>query len=172
MKKTIIISVILLSTAGLVFGQNFQRGDFQRMGNAPAGRNAQGFGAAVVEIVELKGKITLNEDTCSSIKSGKEDLDLLINPAAIGTLNLKSGDNIEVKGFKVPGPNWSVTEKSAVKVMELTVNGKTYMLMGGRGGNYGSRMNGGRPGMNDYHHRSGNWDYGSYKNNAPGRVSR
>ncbi len=134
------------------------------MGNTPAVKNAQGYGAAVMEIVEIKGKITLKEDSFPSIRSGKQDLDLLMQPGAIEALKLKSGDTVAVKGFKVPGPDWSVTEKSAVKVREITVNGKTYMVMGGRGGRH--------PGMNENHHRSENRNSGSYRNNAPGKGNR
>ncbi len=139
MKKTVIISVLLLSAATLSFGQNFygrQGEEYQGMNRSPARQNFMRPGSGsggVAELVELKGKISLEENSFPSIKTGKEDLDLIIGPAAVETLKLKSGDNITVKGFKVPGPNWSVDEKSALKVREITVNDKTYLVMGGSG---------------------------------------
>ncbi len=160
MKKTIIISVILLSAAALTFGQsNYGRqgGNFRGMNNAPA----QGRGA-VVEIVELKGRITLNENTFPSIQSGKEDFTLIIGPASVESLKLKSGDTVSVEGFKVPGPDWAVDGKSALKVREITVNGKTYRVAGGRG------MADRGPGMNNFRNNQCYENYGSNRNFAPG----
>ena len=151
MKKTIIITVLMLSAASLTFGQNFY-GRQDGKGSEPGfNNNRGGFGGAVVEIVETSGKITITENACPSVKSGKEDLDLLIGPAAVESLKLKSGDTVAVKGFKVPGPNWSVDGKSALKVMEITVNGKTYLVAGRRGNmdGRGSGMDSRRGSMED-----------------------
>ena len=135
MKKTLIISVLLLSTAAFTFAEGFNRpSENGRFGNS---NNRQGIQREIVaEILEIAGKITLNENECPTIKSGKEDVDILIGPAVVEALDLKSGNTVSVNGIKVPGPNWSVDGKSAVKVREITVNGKTYLVMGGM------RMNG------------------------------
>ena len=156
MKKTIIVTVLMLSAASLTFGQNFY-GRQDRTDNAPAFcYNGDGF-SGVVEIVELEGKISINANTFPSIKSGKEELDLLIGPAAVDALKLKSGDSVAVKGIKIPGPNWSVDGDTALKVREITVNGKTYLVAGRMGG-----MDGRGPGMDgsrrgDMDNRSGRY---------------
>ena len=159
MKKTIIITVLMLSAASLTFGQDFY-GRQGRAVNTPVCNYGGGFGGAVVEIAEVSGKITINEKTYPSIKSGKEELDLLIGPAAVETLKLKSGDTAAVKGIKVPGPNWSVDAKSALKVREITVNGKTYLVTGGRG-----NMDGRGPGMDGS--RRGDMDKRNGRNFQP-----
>ena len=167
MKKTIIISVLMLSAASLTFGQNF----YGRMGeadNTPAyHHNGAGF-AGVVEIVELEGKIKINENTFPSIKSGKEELDLLIGPAAVDALNLKSGDSVAVKGIKTPGPNWSVDGGTSLKVREITVNGKTYLVLGRMGD-----MDGRGPGQDnhrrDYMDNRNGRSFQPYKNGPKGR---
>jgi len=168
MKKTIIISLLLLMTASLVFSQNtFGQNFYGRQENHP--RYGSGM---VIEIVELSGKITVNEKTFPTFKAGKDELSLLIGQNVIETLKLKSGDSVKIKGFKVPGPNWSVDEKSALKVREMTVNGKTYQIMGrsmpghmnGGPGMMNGGMYGRSNGMTYDHHRTAPGNYGTVRN--------
>ncbi len=143
MKKIIVISMLLLLTASFTFGQNFYgMGNNSRgMGNLQGGQNylnCPAFGdGGLVEIVELSGQITVKENSFPALKSGKEETVILVAPQAVESLGLKTGDTISIKGFKVPGPTWDIDEKTAVRVQEINVKGKTY-LTGGFG-----RMGGG-----------------------------
>ena len=158
MKKIIVLAVlIILVAAGFAAAQGYYGpGRSQDFSRGPSGRfdsdsrpyfqGRPGMGGmgSISEVKEICGELVVRENEFPAIKSGKEEISVMIPYDAIDALKMKTGSKVSVKGALVPAQNWNITGEKLLRVFELEYEGKKYLVHGGAAGAHGGMMQGGR----------------------------
>jgi hypothetical protein len=168
MKKTIFLAVLIIFVAAgfaaaqgyYAPGRNNEPGTAYRRsqdsGRRPSGRvyrdarpyfqGNPGMGgmSSISETKEISGELVVKENEFPAIKSGKEEISVMIPYNAIDALKMKTGSKVSVKGAFVPAQNWNITGEKLLKVFELEYEGKKYLVHGGSAGTRSGTMKGGR----------------------------
>ncbi len=156
MKKIIGLTVLItLACAGLIFaqqGKGFGPGQEYPKDNKHPGYNSRNFnnaerprvqgtwGPSIIEIKEIAGEIVIKDNDFPAIKSGRDEVKIMLPADAIKALKLTTGSKISIKGFELPAPNWSITGEKIVRVFELQYEGRKFLVHGrgpGMGGGFG-----------------------------------
>ena len=145
MKKIIgMIVLITLAGAGFVAAQDKESGkskcpkrehnkkEFKHEKNFKGNKNHEmkGPGFSIIEIKEISGEIVVKENELPSIKSGNDEIKILLPLDAIQTLKLNTGSKISIKGIELPAFKKGETDKKVIKVFELQYEGKKFMVFG------------------------------------------
>ncbi|MDX9800416.1 MAG: hypothetical protein RBT69_03655 [Spirochaetia bacterium] len=110
------------------------------MDNERFGRMGSGSGvSSFAEIKEVSGELVLKDDDFPAIKTGKEVMEITLSEDAIEALKMTNGSKLKIKGFEVPGRNWSITGEKLFRIFEFEYEGKKYVShgMGGKSGRRG-----------------------------------
>jgi hypothetical protein len=91
--------------------------------------NAPGF--SIIEIKELSGEILLSDNTLPVIKSGNDEIKIILPRHVIQTLKLNSGSKISIKGVELPARRTEAAGEKIIKVFELQHDGRKFMVWGG-----------------------------------------
>jgi hypothetical protein len=87
---------------------------------------------SISEVKEISGELVVRENEFPAIKSGKEEISVMIPYDAIDALKMKTGSKVSVKGALVPAQNWNITGEQLLRVFELEYEGKKYLVHGER----------------------------------------
>jgi len=96
------------------------------------------------EKIEIKGKLQGLDERHPVLEAGDKKYELMVPPHLLFQVDLKEGQEIQVTGYKVPGPYWEKDkDKIYLMVTEATIDGKKYDLADYRGYGPGGGMMGG-----------------------------
>ena len=93
--------------------------------------------SSLLEIKEITGEIIVKDNEFPAIKSGENEIKIMLHPDAIKSLNLNSGSKISIKGIELPALNRDVTGGKIIKVFELQYNERKFLVLGKKSGKYG-----------------------------------
>ncbi len=96
------------------------------------------------ETISVSGSAVVDDWGRVAVRSGNHTYHLMPAFALPETVEISSGDRVEVTGYEMPGPRFGVDEGDHfIRASELTVGGRTYVL---DSGTRGGHMRGGRGG--------------------------
>ncbi|MCL2792040.1 MAG: hypothetical protein FWD87_03020 [Spirochaetaceae bacterium] len=131
MKKIIgLIVLITLIGAGFAFahGKDSERsnrkskGERHQMTKTPR--------HSLLEIREISGIITVRNSNFHVIRSGGEDVRVILPLSAIQALKLNTGSQVSVKGIEVPAPRRGERNERIVRVFELQYDERKFLVLG------------------------------------------
>ena len=109
------------------FHKEFEGKKHNKMMKAP--------GCSLIEIKEISGEIVVKEKDFPAIKSGKDEVKIILPPDVIEILKLNTGSKISIKGIELPVLKKNETDEKMIKVFELQYDGRKFMVLGKGPGN-------------------------------------
>ena len=148
MKKIIgLMILITLATAGFVFAEgkgSSQAKDSRKEHNKKESNHNKNFKGkqhmmrapqfSYIEIKEISGEIVIKENDHPTIKSGNNEVKIMLSPSVIQNLKLSTGSKISVKGVEVPALKKNSTDEKIIKVFELQYDERKFLIPPGNAG--------------------------------------
>ncbi|MCL2480562.1 MAG: hypothetical protein FWF38_02510 [Spirochaetaceae bacterium] len=137
MKKIIgLIVLITLIGTGFVFAHGKESGEPHK--KQPNYKNSKekkhnmmkAPGSAIIEIKEISGEIVVKDNDRHIIKSGKDEIKIILSSDAIQALKLNTGSKISIKGIELPAFKQNKTDEKIIKVFELQYDGRKFLVLG------------------------------------------
>ena len=139
MKKIIgVIIVITLIGAGFLFADGKEsRETHKKQPNFKSFREKKhnmmkAPRSSFVEIREITGEIVVKENDRHIIKSGKDEVKIVLSSDVIQSLKLNTGSNISIKGIEFRALKSKTPEEKIVKVFELQYDGRRFLVLSGK----------------------------------------
>jgi len=88
--------------------------------------------SSFIEIKEITGEIIVKENDRHIIKSGKDEVKIMLSSDVIQSLKLNTGSNISIKGVEFRAFKQKTQGENIVKVFELQYDGRKFLVLNGK----------------------------------------
>jgi len=131
MKKIIgLIVLITMLGTGFVLAHDKESGEQNKKQKIKGEKHhmMKAHGPSLIEIKEISGEIIIKDNDLPLIKSGKDEIKILLFSDAIQTLKLTTGSKISIKGIELPSFKKNKTNEKIIKIFELQYDGRKFLV--------------------------------------------